>query len=201
MQGEDFQSFREFYAVAQEWKFGGGDDGGYDPNIVDCLLPDGYDQEEVLSSYDNGLGTYAIIPAVGLDSEDPQITITNEITTFTLGSGQEAINVTIGWNATDNIGIVSIEIYNGTSLLTQVSGDVTNVTISLGLGIYNISVYAYDSLGNFGIDSILIEIVSPTVGPAVIPGYNVIFIGIFSVFVLVLSIKLTKKKTLRKISI
>lgn len=54
---------REVMRVAQEWRFGGGDDSGYDPNVIDLLAPAGV-QEAALGSYDVAGRRFAVIGAV-----------------------------------------------------------------------------------------------------------------------------------------
>lgn len=55
---------REVMAQAAEWRFGGGDDGMYDPNVIDMLVPAGRSQEEILGAYDVKAGTLAKVPMV-----------------------------------------------------------------------------------------------------------------------------------------
>lgn len=54
---------REVMAVAQEWRFGGGHDGAFDPNVIDMLAAPG-EQEEMLSAYDPRAGVMAEVRAV-----------------------------------------------------------------------------------------------------------------------------------------
>ncbi len=46
---------REVLKHAQEWRFGGGHDGIFDPNVIDLLALPGR-QEEMLSAYDPAAG-------------------------------------------------------------------------------------------------------------------------------------------------
>ena len=55
---------REVMAQAAEWRFGGGDDGMYDPNVIDMLVPAGRVQGEILGSYDVKAERLAIVPMV-----------------------------------------------------------------------------------------------------------------------------------------
>src|SRR5690606_21738783 len=57
---------REVVRVAQEWRFGGGHDGPFDPNVIDMLAPAGQ-QERQLSGYDADAGVLAEIRAVSAD--------------------------------------------------------------------------------------------------------------------------------------
>lgn len=57
---------REVVRVAQEWRFGGGHDGPFDPNVIDMLAPAGQ-QERQLSGYDADAGVLAEIRAVRAD--------------------------------------------------------------------------------------------------------------------------------------
>lgn len=54
---------REVMTFAQEWRFGGGHDGPYDPNVVDMLAAPG-EQERMLSGYDVDEGVLAEVHAV-----------------------------------------------------------------------------------------------------------------------------------------
>ena len=55
---------REVMAQAAEWRFGGGDDGMYDPNVIDMLVPAGRAQEEILGAYDAKAERLAAVPMV-----------------------------------------------------------------------------------------------------------------------------------------
>lgn len=55
---------REVKAQKQEWRFGGGDDGPYDPNVIDMLAPEGTTQEQLLSAYDVAGKKLAVVPMV-----------------------------------------------------------------------------------------------------------------------------------------
>ncbi|MFO7265951.1 MAG: glucodextranase DOMON-like domain-containing protein [Limnochordales bacterium] len=54
---------REVLRVAQEWRFGGGHDGPFDPNVIDWLAAPGV-QEQALSAYDVEAGRLAEVHAV-----------------------------------------------------------------------------------------------------------------------------------------
>lgn len=55
---------REVMEQAVEWRFGGGDNGVYDPNVVDMLCPVGRTQEEILKAYDVKARKQAEVPMV-----------------------------------------------------------------------------------------------------------------------------------------
>lgn len=54
---------REVTHLAQEWRFGGGHDGPFDPNVIDMLAAPG-EQERMLSGYDAAAGALAAVRAV-----------------------------------------------------------------------------------------------------------------------------------------
>lgn len=55
---------REVKANRAEWRFGGGDDGPYDPNVIDMLAPEGTTQEAVLGRYSVADKRLAVVPMV-----------------------------------------------------------------------------------------------------------------------------------------
>jgi carbohydrate-binding DOMON domain-containing protein len=55
---------REVMTQAAEWRFGGGDDGMYDPNVIDMLVPAGRAQAEILGAYDAKAERLAQVPMV-----------------------------------------------------------------------------------------------------------------------------------------
>lgn len=55
---------REVVEQAAEWRFGGGDNGIYDPNVIDMLVPAGRSQEEMLSDFDVKARRLAEVPMV-----------------------------------------------------------------------------------------------------------------------------------------
>lgn len=61
---------REVLKHAQEWRFGGGHDGIFDPNVIDLLALPGR-QEEMLSAYDPAAGVLAEVGAVYADDLMP----------------------------------------------------------------------------------------------------------------------------------
>ncbi len=61
---------REVLKRAQEWRFGGGHDGIFDPNVIDLLALPG-EQEKMLSTYDPQTGILAEVGAVYADDLAP----------------------------------------------------------------------------------------------------------------------------------
>lgn len=55
---------REVKANRAEWRFGGGDDGPFDPNVIDLLAPEGTTQQAILSQYDVAEKRLAVVPMV-----------------------------------------------------------------------------------------------------------------------------------------
>ncbi|MBE3598557.1 MAG: hypothetical protein IMX02_07075 [Limnochordaceae bacterium] len=55
---------REVKANRAEWRFGGGDDGTYDPNVIDLLAPDGTTQQAILGTYGVREKRLAVVPMV-----------------------------------------------------------------------------------------------------------------------------------------
>ncbi|MEA4882057.1 MAG: glucodextranase DOMON-like domain-containing protein [Clostridia bacterium] len=55
---------REVMEQAAEWRFGGGDNGVFDPNVIDMLVPVGHSQEQTLSNYDAGARRQAEVQMV-----------------------------------------------------------------------------------------------------------------------------------------
>ena len=58
---------REVLDQAAEWRFGGGTLGGYDPNIIDMLVPDGAQQEAILGAYNPGEVRFATLPMIYIE--------------------------------------------------------------------------------------------------------------------------------------
>ncbi|MFX1536001.1 glucodextranase DOMON-like domain-containing protein [[Eubacterium] cellulosolvens] len=191
---QDYQAFREFFTVAQEWKFGGGDDSSYDPNLVDILVPEGMDQDEVLDDYSETEQRYAVIPAVGpsitLDDEAPVVTIITPDTdpyTAYLGGGATTVNITIEWSVTDNVGVVKQEIYDNNVFITELDGLTTSYELELEAGEHIIRISAYDAIDNIGSATITINV------SAAVPGFLVL-----PFIITLVAIVLWKKKQKRK---
>ncbi|NLG69910.1 MAG: glycoside hydrolase family 57 [Firmicutes bacterium] len=55
---------REVKAHRAEWRFGGGDDGSWDPNVIDMLAPSDTTQEAILSAYSVAGQRLAVVPMV-----------------------------------------------------------------------------------------------------------------------------------------
>ncbi|MFX0090773.1 MAG: glucodextranase DOMON-like domain-containing protein [Candidatus Hodarchaeota archaeon] len=175
---QDFQAFREFYSEVQEWKFGGGDDSAYDPNLVDILVPEGMNETEVLNDYSVAEERYVVIPAVGPsitytpDTEAPVIAITTPSTdpyNVSLTGNITTAKVTIEWTVTDNVGVVKQEVYDGNVFITELNGSTTSYGLDLSEGKHIIRINAYDARDNIGSASITINVSSPTT--AVTPGF------------------------------
>ncbi len=47
-----------------EWYFGGGDGSGYNPNVIDMVVPDGRSQQKILGSYDPANHVRAVVEPV-----------------------------------------------------------------------------------------------------------------------------------------
>ncbi len=65
LDGFAYDNFREVVKDSEGWKFGGGSDTDFDPNIIDTLVPVGMDQKKVLGSFDLEEGKFATLRAVG----------------------------------------------------------------------------------------------------------------------------------------
>ena len=58
---------REVMEQAAEWRFGGGTQGSYDPNIIDMLVPEGTRQEAILGAYDPAQARFATLPMIYIE--------------------------------------------------------------------------------------------------------------------------------------
>jgi len=188
---QDYQKFRQFNSQGSEWQFGGGDDSEWDPNLVDCILPEGMDQEEVLTSYSVADQEYAIIPAVGpgigfnVDEESPLVNITSpsEGAEFRLEKGETTTTVTLEWNATDNVGIDHTDIFVGGVFIEEVNGTITTYDLVLDEGTHILKLNVYDASENFVQVSVTV-VVLPAGG---IPGYSelpLILISLLSISII-----------------
>jgi hypothetical protein len=168
---QDFSAFREFYSQPQEWKFGGGDDSIYDPNVVDMLVPIGRNQNEILDSYSVLQMSFSTLTAVGpnigfiADITDPIVDITNpsDNAVFTLEQGSSEYTLNIQWSASDPTqgdiaGIDRIELYIDSVFILGVSVNDTSYTDSLEAGTHTIRINAFDYTGNYGSASVSITI-------------------------------------------
>ncbi|MHA1775475.1 MAG: glucodextranase DOMON-like domain-containing protein, partial [Promethearchaeota archaeon] len=195
---QDFQHFREFFEVPQEWNFGGGDDSSYDPNVVDILLPEYMNQTEILESFDVDSEIYCTIPAVynGMEStRQPEIDILNSDTNYTLTENEVNATITINFSVPNDVDVDYFEIYVNSTLLTTLTAESINVSLALGVGIHNITIKVVDVTGESASDSIII-IIKPYQEPSnngfKIPGYN--YLGIIGVIVLVTNLIVVKRK-------
>ena len=196
---QDYSAFREFYSQTQEWKFGGGDDSAYDPNVVDMVVPEGRDQDEILDSYSVAAMTYAILPAIGpgigfeADITDPIVSFTSPENgvEFILSKGETVYNLVVSWDASDPAqgdlaGLASIELYVDGTLQTGLTVNDTSKTISLGTGNHTIRINIFDNTGNYGSDSIWVVIKE---APKASSGF-----GIFGAISLISAITLYRKR-------
>ncbi|MCK8824861.1 glucodextranase DOMON-like domain-containing protein [Fuchsiella alkaliacetigena] len=51
LDGFSHDNFRPVVEEVEEWKFGGGTDTDYNPNVIDILVPEGKEQREILGAY------------------------------------------------------------------------------------------------------------------------------------------------------
>ncbi|MCF2141826.1 MAG: hypothetical protein K9W44_17375 [Candidatus Lokiarchaeota archaeon] len=160
---QDFQKFREFYAQPQEWKFGGGDDSSYDPNVVDVLLPSYMNQTEILGNYDESSETYCTIPAVylGMDNVEtvePTIEITTTNQNYTLPENINTMNISISFSVPADVSIDYFEIFINNTLASTLPANATEYILSFEEGIYNITVKVFDTNGKSASASIIITV-------------------------------------------
>lgn len=166
----DFEAFREVNSNAGQWKFGGGDDGPYDPNTLDVVLPEEANQAEMLTSYSIAESTRAKIKGVGphvsyaADSVPPVVTITSptEGATFTAGA-EGTVDVTLEFTITDNVEVDHIDVFVDALLEgSDLAGDTTSFTVNLAVGEYTLRVNAYDgpneATANLGTDAITVTV-------------------------------------------
>ncbi len=200
----DTNEFRAHNAVAEDYRFGGGEDGNIDPNWVDILVPAGGNsteiQEFITNDYDISTSAMTTLLAVGdgisyvEDSTNPTIDITAPVDgeEFNITEGETTTTITLTWTATDPddatfSGIDRIEVFVNT-VLEPIIGDGT-VDLTLSNGTHTIVINVYDRRGNYATTTITI-----TVNPApeeedkpVIPGYGLFFLliaGIGTVLVI-----------------
>jgi alpha-amylase/alpha-mannosidase (GH57 family) len=173
---QDFSAFREFYSQPQEWKFGGGDDSIYDPNVVDMLIPVGRDQDTILDSYSVLDMRFATLTAVGpgigfeVDITDPIIEIVNpnDEASFTLEEGSTEYELIIQWSASDPVqgdlaGLDRIELYIDSVFIPGIAFNDTSFSASLVAGSHTIRINVFDQTGNYGSATVSITIEEPTV--------------------------------------
>jgi carbohydrate-binding DOMON domain-containing protein len=99
--------------TAERWSFGGAELGRSHPQVVDVLLPPGYEQKQVLSAFDNETGTLAQVPFVyGRPPPPPLPTLSAPPTPEALDAGPASPTVVAkpdGWSVVDVAGeVVSI---------------------------------------------------------------------------------------------
>ncbi|SJZ42046.1 glucodextranase DOMON-like domain-containing protein [Selenihalanaerobacter shriftii] len=69
LDGFSYDNYRPVVKEVSEWKFGGGTDTEFNPNVLDILVPEDKEQKEILSSYDVKNGEFAMIYSVGSKSK------------------------------------------------------------------------------------------------------------------------------------
>ncbi len=96
-----------------------------------------------------------------VDLTPPSITILSPANDSWLNMPQ----ITVVWTVTDEYGVESIKVYVNGHLNTSLTGDATNVTLTLKDGLFIINISVYDYAGNSATDTIYIHIdtVPPTV--------------------------------------
>nr|WP_204989811.1 glucodextranase DOMON-like domain-containing protein [Sporohalobacter salinus] len=65
LDGFSYDNYRPVTKEVGEWKFGGGTDTQYNPNVLDVLVPEDKSQKEVLSKYDSEEKRLATLYPVG----------------------------------------------------------------------------------------------------------------------------------------
>jgi carbohydrate-binding DOMON domain-containing protein len=68
LDGFSYDNYRPVVKEVSEWKFGGGTDTEFNPNVLDTILPENKAQKEVLSSYDPEKKELAMLYPVGSNS-------------------------------------------------------------------------------------------------------------------------------------
>jgi hypothetical protein len=197
---QDYSAFREFFVAPQEWKFGGGDDSAYDPNVVDMLVPEGINQDDILDAYSVADQSYCVLPAVGpgigfeADTTNPTITITAPENNSVFSLSGETYDLTVEWDVIDpdqgtNAGIDRVEIYVDGVFTKEVLSNETSAVLELEKGTHTIRLNAYDLTGNFASASITVEIKDT----AAIPGFD-LFFAIAMIAIVTISTKIRRKK-------
>jgi hypothetical protein len=189
----DTNEFRAHNAVAEDYKFGGGEDGSIDPNWVDILVPEGGNsteiQEFITNDYDISSSTMTTLLAVGdgisyvEDATDPLVSITApaDAEEFNITEGETTTVVTLTWTASDPddatfSGIDRIEVYVDTVLEPTIGGGTVDLTLSAGN--HTIVINVYDKRGNYATTTITITVnAAPEEdGGGGIPGYGLFFL-------------------------
>ncbi|MHA1520294.1 MAG: glucodextranase DOMON-like domain-containing protein, partial [Promethearchaeota archaeon] len=147
---QDYQAFREFFEVEQEWKFGGGDDSYFDPNVIDVLLPANVDQNAILNDYDPVAELFCTIPAVYLEPDTiaPTIDILTTVTEYTLTADETTVDVEILFAASDNEELTKIDVSINDLLDRTLASNVSSITLTLSVGTYEINLKAVDAWEN-----------------------------------------------------
>ncbi|MHA1521619.1 MAG: glucodextranase DOMON-like domain-containing protein [Promethearchaeota archaeon] len=167
----DFNNFRNHMAENGLWNFGGGDDGPYDPNYCDILVPTAADpvalQEFISSSYDVGAQRYAEMLAVGEGISFEEDT-TSPVVTITAPENQANLTWT-GYDVIANVtytvddptqgtyyGVSDIKVYHNSVLIPDAGKEWTEITLEAGINL--VRVVSYDLTGNSGYDEIYINV-------------------------------------------
>ena len=187
---QDFSQFREVLAENGQWKFGGGDDGPYDPNVIDMLVPSGADQNEILTSYDVATQTRAKIPGVGPkvsfigDTEAPVVTIKSPTEGQEFKAGDDGVaTINVNFTATDNQQVDHIDVFLDNVLVyDDLPGNTTSVQLKVEPGTHTIVINAYDGkneeTANFGTAKVTITVVSKEKGGFLSFDYTSAFLAI-----------------------
>jgi hypothetical protein len=198
----DFNNFRGHNADNGEWAFGGGDDGAYDPNVCDILVPTGADadvQDFILNSYDVSAAQMAVLLAVGPglsfveDETDPTVTISAPAATSTADAdGAASVDVTVTFAVADPddatfSGLARVEVLVDGIPQAGVTLSTTSVVLTLEEnGNVTITVRATDASGNVGTASVVVTVTgipddTTTTEKNGIPGYSGFFIMLVSI--------------------
>ena len=124
------------------------------PNVSVTDLEINYiDNVIIAATYGRGIWKSAITTTTVVDTQAPT-TPTN-----LAASGITSNSVTLSWTAsTDNIGVTSYEIFNGSSLVTSTSGVSLNLTGLSPSTVYSFSIKAKDAAGNTSSSSNVVNV-------------------------------------------
>ncbi len=174
---QDFQAFRERFQKEQLWKLGGGDDGEYDPNVIDMLVPEGVDQDEILSNWDFATQRQAKMIGVGpnvnyqADSIAPVVSITSPANNAEIkydSNGELTVNVV--FTATDNVNVDHYNLFVGNILkinneplvsgensvsVTIKSSEITGNSVIIKINVYD---NVNEEIANFGTSQITLVV-------------------------------------------
>lgn len=155
---QDYQAYRDRLTDAQTWKLGGGDDGPYDPNVIDMLVPEGVNQTDILSSYSVADQLQAKVIGVGpkvnygIDSEAPIVAIDSPTDNAAFTLQNDKVDVTVTFTATDNAALDHYDLFLGNILLldnqnlingsntvtvTVTAADVIDSSVTIRINVYD----------------------------------------------------------------